>query len=76
MKISSLVCGLDYSDYTKSFISRINEVYFSIKYRYSIFFFTTRRLFWNVATVCYCFLRLDVCCGMLQSFVIVLALFL
>ena len=41
VKISSVACGFshiknDYSDYPKSFISRINEVYvFSIKYRYS-----------------------------------------
>ena len=40
-KISSVVCGIssikiDYSDYPKILISRINEVYvFSIKYRYS-----------------------------------------
>ena len=40
-KISSVACGfssikIDYSDYPKSLISRINEVYvFSIKYRYS-----------------------------------------
>ena len=40
-KSSSVACGfssikIDYSDYPKSLISRINEVYvFSIKYRYS-----------------------------------------
>ena len=40
-KICSVACGfssikIDYSDYSKSLISRINEVYvFSIKYRYS-----------------------------------------
>ena len=40
-KISSVACGfssikIDYSDYPKSLISRINEVcVFSIKYRYS-----------------------------------------
>ena len=40
-KISSVACEfssikIDYSDYLKSLISRINEVYiFSIKYRYS-----------------------------------------
>ena len=41
-KVSSVACGfssieIDYSDYPKSLISRINEVYvfFSIKYRYS-----------------------------------------
>ena len=40
-KISSVACGfssikIDYSDYPKSLISRINEVYvFSIRYRYS-----------------------------------------
>ena len=40
-KICSVACGfssikIDYSDYPKSLISRINEVYvFSIKYRYS-----------------------------------------
>ena len=45
VKISSVACGfspvkIDYSDYPKSFISRINEDYFfSIKYRYSIFFY-------------------------------------
>ena len=39
-KISSVACGfssikIDYSDYPKSLISRINEVYvLSIKYRY------------------------------------------
>ena len=41
-KISSVACGfssikIDYSDYRKSLISRINEVYvffFSIKYHY------------------------------------------
>ena len=39
--MSSVTCGfssikIDYSDYPKSLISRINEVYvFSIKYRYS-----------------------------------------
>ena len=40
-KISSVACGfsyikIDYSDYPKSLISRINEVYgfFSMKYRY------------------------------------------
>ena len=39
MKISSVACGfspvkINYSDYPKSLISRINEVYvFSIKYR-------------------------------------------
>ena len=41
MKISSAECGfssikIDYSDYPKCLISRINEVYvFAIKYRYS-----------------------------------------
>ena len=41
MKIISVACGfrvikIDYSDYPKSLISRIDEVYvFSIKYRYS-----------------------------------------
>ena len=41
VKISFVACGfspvkIDYSDYLKSLISRINEVYiFSIKYRYS-----------------------------------------
>ena len=51
---------IDYSDYPKSFISRINEVYFfCIKYRYSIFFFTTfaveccNRLF-RCNQTCYC----------------------
>ena len=40
-KISSVACRfssikIDYSDYPKSLISRINEIYvFSIKYRYS-----------------------------------------
>ena len=40
-KISSVACGfssikIDYSDYPKNLISRINEVYIlSIKYRYS-----------------------------------------
>ena len=43
LKISSVACGfssfkIDYSDYSKSLISRINEVYvcffFSKKYRY------------------------------------------
>ena len=47
-KISSVACGfsyikIDYSDYPKSLISRINEVmFFSMKYRYcdrSGFFF-------------------------------------
>ena len=45
--ISSVACRfsyikIDYSDYPKSFISRINEIYifFSKKYRYSIFFLT------------------------------------
>ena len=33
---SSITCKIDYSDYPKSLISRINEVFaFSIKYRYS-----------------------------------------
>ena len=46
VKISSVACGfspvkVNYSDYPKSFISRINKVFFSIKYCYSIFFFTT-----------------------------------
>ena len=41
VKISSVACGfssikIDYSDYPKSLISRINEVmFFLIKYRYS-----------------------------------------
>ena len=46
MKISSVVCGfspvkINYSDYLKSFTSRINEVcFFAIKYHYTcgIFF--------------------------------------
>ena len=43
MEISSVACGfssikIDYSDCSKSLISRINEVdVFSIKYRYSFF---------------------------------------
>ena len=50
---------IDYSDFPKSFISRINEVYFFHKYRYSIFFFTTfivecwNRLF-RCNQTCYC----------------------
>ena len=58
MKISSVACGacpvkINYSDYPKSFISSLNEVYFfSIKYRYSIFFFTT-----FVVECCTCLFR-------------------
>ena len=63
MKSSSVACGfspikIDFSDYPKSFISRINEVYFSIKYRYSIFFTMfivecCNRLF-RCNQICYC----------------------
>ena len=65
VKMSSVAYGfspvkIDNSDYPKSFISRINEVFFfSIKYRYSIFFFKTfivgccNRLF-RCNQTCYC----------------------
>ena len=49
-KFSSVACGfssikIDYSDYPKSLISRINEVYiFSIKYRYSDILSKTHKL--------------------------------
>ena len=62
VKISSVACGFspvknNYSDFPKSFISRINETcFFSIKYCYNIFFLW--RLLWNVTTncnqTCYC----------------------
>ena len=61
LKIRSVACGFnpvkrDYYDYPKSFISRINEVYFfSIKYCYSIFFL---HLLWNVATICFAAIKL------------------
>ena len=59
-----VACGfspvkIDYSDYLKSFISQINEVYFFPKNRYSIIFFTTlivefcNRLF-RCSQTCYC----------------------
>ena len=50
MEISSVACGfssikIDYSDYSKSLISRINEDYvFSIKYRYSDILFKKHKL--------------------------------
>ena len=49
-KISSVACGfnsikIDYSDFPKSLISRINQVYaFSIKYRYSDILSTKHKL--------------------------------
>ena len=54
MKVSSVACGfspveIDYSDYPKIFISRLNEVYFFHKYR---------RLLRNVATVCFAAIKL------------------
>ena len=47
MKISSVACGfspvkIDYSDYPKKFYQQDKcSLFFSIKYCYSIFFFTT-----------------------------------
>ena len=50
MKMSTVACEIspikiDYSDYPKSFISRINEVFFFIKIAIASFL---RRLLWNV----------------------------
>ena len=56
VKISSLACKFSpveifYSDYSKSFISTINEVYFfPIKITIASFL---RHLLWNVATICF-----------------------
>ena len=61
VKISFVACWfspvkIDYSDYPKIFISRIDEFYFfPIKYRYSIFL---RRLLWTVAIVCFTAIKL------------------
>ena len=70
-KISTVACEfrtikIDYSDYPKRFIDRINEVYvFSIKYRYSDILSRTHTLhlysiLWNVVTICFNAIKLAI----------------
>ena len=59
MKMNSVACGfspvkIDYSDYLKSFFSRITEVYF-----FPIASFL-QHLLWNVATVCFAAIKLAI----------------